>query len=185
MKHKKIFIAGAIAICVAVVVVAVQFYGKDATDSTLNSEQIYSRKNANVGDASADIALLDALGIAAIGSHTIQLETSEKPFILRINFSELSTAYKAINFDIDMKTRAAILLALIGNVDEIHYYYPADDMQEMITIKSSDLQNQLGNIKDYGASLESFRSLLRRIKELGARGDWCDGAETCDPISFR
>lgn len=189
MRNKKNPLLGLAVACILVlaIFIGIRFYnnrddtGKDVT----KSEQLYSLKNDYVGNASADIALLNALDISKIAPYTIELETSERPYILRINFSEEPTDYRSVNFDDEMKTKATILLALIDNVDEIHYNNTVSDTSDdTLKLRASDLKAQLGDIKSYNKSLSDFQGLLSKIKALGAEGEWCTAAEACDPISF-
>lgn len=157
---------GAICVLAIAILISMQLLNKNTpADTASRAEKLYSLKNDYIGDASADIALLNALGIPKIAPFTIALETTEKPYILRINFSEISTDYKSTSFYTDMKTNATILLALIGNADEIHYNnIYSENHDEIIKFKSSDVENQLGDIKSYGESLDTFESLLRKIE---------------------
>ena len=63
-----------------------------------------------------------------------------------------------------MNMYSIILLALIENADEIHYNDRfCDCIDNIVKIKTSDLEKEYGNIKDYGKSVETLHSLLINI----------------------
>jgi hypothetical protein len=54
-----------------------------------------------------------------------------------------------------------VLLALIGNADEIHWYVKPSEV--MYSVKVSEANKIHGNIKGCGASSENLQSLLYSI----------------------
>lgn len=77
-----------------------------------------------------------------------------------INYSQVEGWGNILNKPEIMIEKSAILLALIDNVDEIHWELP-DSKVRKITI--SDLNAKYGNIKDYGKSAEDLKVLLRQL----------------------
>ncbi len=127
------------------------------------SKYLFSLKNKYIGDAAANMKLLEALEISKLANYKIELKTSEQPYILHINFTNPINE-SITNFKRKMETYSIILLALIENVDEIHYNDRfCDCIDNIVRIKISDLEKKYGSIKDYGKSAENFHSLLINI----------------------
>lgn len=189
-KKKLIIITAVIATLLAVVVCIALLLNNNKDTPTVSStssatEKVYTLRHDYIGDASADLALLDALRVQDIAPFTIELETTEKPYILRINFSDESfPSYKQINYEVNMESNAIILLALIKNVDEIHYSNINSTIEtterDEIVRTASDYTKQLGDLKRYSDSLERFESLISKVKQLGQSGKMCNDAEACD-----
>ena len=138
---------------------------KIITDQT---EELFSLKNKYIGDASANVKLLNALEISELANYTVELETSEKPYVLYINFDTIDptnvTNETLTNFKGKMKMYSIILLALIENADEIHYNDRfCDCIDNIVKLKTSDLEETFGNIKDYGSTVEKMQSLLDKV----------------------
>lgn len=131
----------------------------DELNSTGTAEYLFSLKTSYIGDNSAVGRLLDALDIRAYGHYTFELITSQKPYILIINYSQIE-AWGPISTEL-ITEKSAILLALIDNADEIHWTLPNNNETHKIT--TNDLINKYGNIKDYGESAETLKSLLVKL----------------------
>lgn len=125
--------------------------------------QLYSLKNPYVGDTVADGKLLSALNIGDLGAYKMELFTSQKPYVLQIDFQngpEDSDALDNAMFD-----KATILLALIGNLDEVRWSYPqTEDGGPTLRTNYFDESNALKptgmRIKDCGASPADLQNLL-------------------------
>ena len=138
-------------------------------DVTKEAKELFGLKNNYLGDNLADIRLLDKLEISKFSKYTIELETSKKPYVLYINFNTINpdniTNNILSNFKKEMKINSIILLALIENVDEIHYNDRfCDCIDNIVKLKANDLEKEYGNIKDYGKKVEKFQELLEKIK---------------------
>ena len=187
ISKKNITILALVLVAAACVTIAAVIYTQKNTSQTPTSEieEVYNLRHDYLGDASANIHLLNALKLPDIAPFTIEIESSSRPYILHINFSsDLSHDYDRANYERDMETNAIILLALIKNVDEIHYsnINSTNETTENDDIirKRSDYVEPLGNLKQYGESLDSFRQLIAKMKQLGLDGELCGGAEACD-----
>lgn len=128
-----------------------------------NALQLYSLKNPYVGDMVADGMLLSALNIADLGTYKMELFTSEQPYILQIDFQNEPKDPDALNSAMD--DRATLLLALIGNLDEVRWTYPqTEDGAPTLLTYYFDETNAFKptgmRIKDCGASLADLQNLL-------------------------
>jgi beta-lactamase regulating signal transducer with metallopeptidase domain len=125
--------------------------------------QLYSLKSPYVGDMVADEKLLSVLNIADLGTYKMELFTSEQPYILQINFLDEPKDPNALNNAMD--GRATLLLALIGNLDEVHWTYPQteDGAPTLLTYffdEANALKPTGTSIKDCGASPADLQNLL-------------------------
>jgi len=128
--------------------------------------QLYSLKNPYVGDMVADGKLLSALNVADLGAYKLELFTSRQPYVLQINFQNEPEDPYALNNAMD--SRATILLALIGNLDEVRWSYPqTKDGIPTFLIYYFDEANALKptgmSIKDCGASPAELQNLLNYV----------------------
>lgn len=151
-------------------ILGIKIYEKITNNKIITeSEYLFSLKNKYIGNASANIKLLEELQISKLANYNIKLETSKRPYILYINFTDSINESNLTNetitaFKSKMKMYSIILLALIENADEIHYNDRfCDCIDNIVKIKTSDLEKEYGNIKDYGKSVETLHSLLINI----------------------
>lgn len=120
-------------------------------------KQIYEARNSYIGNNSADGRLLDLLKeyYGVDQDYTMELLTTEKPYVLILHFDEEPDELKM--WDI-----AAISLALIDNCSEVRWNYERDG--ELITyyVTEDDANKilQINNIKDYGKSIEELSKLM-------------------------
>ncbi|ROR29170.1 rod shape-determining protein MreC [Mobilisporobacter senegalensis] len=167
------------SVCMLVVVAcAANPYEPDKSARTVVSNenpdyinQLYAYRNPYIGNVSANGKILNILGVSErLGNFTIEMETSEKPYILRLNFQEEVTDIDT--FDIEMSGYATLLLALIDNADEIQWSYPytRDESMTRYTVywNQQNLQVMgIDDIKSYGKSADKIRELMEFIdKEL-------------------
>lgn len=154
------------------------------TDSKSYSTNLYQCRNPYIGDNSADSRLLMALNIPEeYGRHTMELETSEKPYILRINFEKEVTDRGT--FDRKMCNYASLLLALIDNADEIQWSYPYVQQGETNRITVYwDAQNLkamgIDDIKSYGKSAAKVQSLWNYLNHYDSTIDLSSAENVTD-----
>ena len=148
-------------------ILGIKIYDKKTNNT--QAQYLFNLKNKYIGNASANTLLLEALEVSKLAKYKIELKTSEEPYILYINFDNIDptniTDNTISNFKNKMKINSVILLALIENADEIHYndlYCNRDD--NIVNLKASDLEEELGNIKDYGKTIDKFQELLVKIE---------------------
>lgn len=176
----------AVLLLIAAVCVGVTFTGAQngKTDSSgteaiaLDAQELYDCRNPYVGDASADGKLLRALGISqSLGAYTIELETAQEPYVLRVIFSD-TLPDGAAAFNRQMRKNAALLLALIDNVSEIQWQYRyVDDLSggggsSMGSLTAEEAADALGvtDLKSYGQSADQVAALLELLQPDGPSG---------------
>ncbi|MDD4831529.1 MAG: DUF4825 domain-containing protein [Bacilli bacterium] len=151
-------------------ILGIKIYDKiNSKEYTTQAQYLFDLKNKYIGDNSADIKLLEALEVSKLANYTIELKISEKPYVLYINFEAIDptnvTNDILSNFKRKMKQNSIILLALIENVDEIHYNDRfCDCVDNIVKLKASDLEKEYSNIKDYSKTVEKFQELLDKIE---------------------
>lgn len=155
-----IFFVSLIVISLPFMAISITSYENNVNIKQNSSQEYYlfSLKNEYIGNASADNQLAQAIGVPTLGNYTLELETTTRPYILIINFSNINLDAKELNTR--MKNYSTILLALISNADEIHW--SVNNVKSGI-VTASDVDSEYGNIKDYGNSVESLYSLLVSI----------------------
>jgi beta-lactamase regulating signal transducer with metallopeptidase domain len=158
------------------------------------AHQLFEGRNPYIGDAPADGMLLKTLGSwENFGDYSLELETKKTPYVLRIVFTD-----KVIDrdqFDLRMFHNAAILLALIGNADEIQWSYPyTTDGQrtQIIVYYNRENLEQIGikDIKSYGESEEAVQELMDFLEDFygysfedGSYNSEATGADTAEADS--
>ncbi len=86
------------------------------------AKELWDNRVKYIGDASANSALLRAIGMPVkLGTCTLELKTNKEPYILRIVGTGKVTDPAAL--DKEMNRDAALLLALIGNATEVQWQY--------------------------------------------------------------
>lgn len=137
------------------------------------ADSLYALNNPYVGNAPGDGALVNALlPYLPITDLSMELETDQEPYslILRLKEDDQELGKKALEQgDPTLDRASALLLALIGNLDQVIWEYgdeaESQDTQVrlyMDTKWASDTWN-IENIKDYGASPEKVEELLELI----------------------
>ena len=130
------------------------------------AQTLYNNHNAYIGDNSADSALLQIMGISKLGAYTIELETSQEPYILQILFSDPVSDADTLNTS--MEENAMLLLALIDNASEIQWQYTCSDQTAggegtftgSMTKDAATAALNGTDIKSYGQSAEKVQALL-------------------------
>ena len=160
--------------CVSGSLQADQGSSGEITDNAGFAQELVGKRNAFVGDASADGALLEALNISEdLGPYTFELQTEEEPYVLRILFTDKVADPAAL--DREMRENALLLLALIDNASEVQWQYTAgassdiegDQIEQGFSL---DQANALlgSDVKTYGQTAEKVQSLLDWLDENGA-----------------
>jgi beta-lactamase regulating signal transducer with metallopeptidase domain len=127
-------------------------------------EELYDSKNPYIGDASADGRLLKALHVGSLGAYTIELQTSEEPYVLTVCFENEPEDPETV--EREMSGIANILLALIDNCGEVRWSYPYTDPERGEVLYTGywgiDQANTMAPfpIKECGSSLEKLERLL-------------------------
>jgi len=157
----------------------------DGAGVSEHARTLYERRAPYIGDAPAVGRLLEALDIAdTLGSYTMELETSAKPYVLRLMFTD--TVSDGGAFDTAMINNAIVLLALIDNASQIEWHY---EFSGGMTIRGADKREASGfytgvlteedaaatmnveDIKEYGQSAGKVQELLERLPKTELAGE--------------
>jgi hypothetical protein len=131
--------------------------------STGTAEYLFSLKRPYIGGLPEKVVgrALEKLDIGAYGHYTFELKYTNEPYALVINYSVVEGWGNILNNPQTVIEKSAILLALIDNVDEIHWILP--NSNEIYKVTRNDLDAEYGNIKDYGRSVNNFKQLLIKL----------------------
>lgn len=129
------------------------------------AEELFKNKNSFIGDASADMSLLNLMNIEKdLGTYTIELETDSDINSIKLVFN--NPVSDSETFDTNMYNRSYLILALIENADEVEWSYPNenDNLITYMSLNKEEASDTLGtNIKDFGKSKKSVEKLLNKI----------------------
>ena len=119
------------------------------------ASNLYEARTPYLGDASAVVNLIDRTGLPRFGPYTIELQTKEEPFGLRISFeSSLKT------FGRQDRAHAIILLGLIDNLSYVEVV-GSDDTQRITREEASE---ELGyDVKELGQSPGKLAEYLKGL----------------------
>jgi len=133
----------------------------DGGKGVTQTDMLFNLKNEYIGDASADVSILQALEVSNLGKYEIALTTDSKPYALTVNFSDISVPVDELNPK--MKMYSFVLLALIENADKVCWNINTDTVTDSRSVSVEDANNEYNNIKDYGVSTDNLHSLLINI----------------------
>ncbi|MCK9479072.1 MAG: DUF4825 domain-containing protein [Firmicutes bacterium] len=111
-----------------------------------DSEQLYNLKNTYIGDAQKVRRIAELSGFMLMPIHSIQLKTESAPYGLIVKFMVDNRAvYRFFDYS-EFTKRAAIIFALIPNVDELRFavfdkYASADQPDSAFVWSYYDRQN--------------------------------------------
>ena len=157
---------------------------QEDTEISPDAWMLYQAQTPYVGDNSAvgrALAAVDTWYGPPIVDYTISLQTSSEPYGLTIHFDSV-TAYipgAADTINERMRILAPVLLALVGNLEEVRWTYTGEDgvavthtmaleradaalpnwVEAYNTVRGMDLP-ALESIKDYAASPAAMQQLL-------------------------
>lgn len=157
------------------------------------ADRLYGLRNPYVGNMPADGDLLKALGVEGLGKYTVELFTSQEPYVLQIDFTDDPGAGNYDSLDAAMFPRALLLMALIDNLGEVRWVCPmrtdlagenthstimTPDMADsyaytllntpgQVDYYRTDLPEKF-SVKDSGTSAEKLQQLLDALADFSA-----------------
>lgn len=144
--------------------------GEDLT-SVSYAERLYRCRNPYIGNASANGALLAALGVSEkIGPYSMELETGKEPYVLRLIFTDPVKDEAAM--EQAMGNHAVLLLALIGNASEIQWRYScsapesaaAGEKTGSLTLAAAAKALGGADVKTLGETAAGVQTLLEQLE---------------------
>ena len=133
--------------------------------------RLFDTATPYVGDAPGCVDVLFALRVGdKLGNFSIELGTGERPYGLQLNFRQSPEDPQVL--DREMNRYAPVLIALIGNLDQVSWTYPAEDgslRQAECTYDEEGVLGQVreatgrayGSLKEMGTSPQGVQDLLQ------------------------
>lgn len=125
---------------------------------------LYPLKTDYIGNAAADMKLLNALKIKEkVGDFTIALQTDAAPYGITVHFTALamkSPTEEKVNTE--MTKHAAVFLALVGNAEIFSWSYSIGETEQFYSVTAESLG--ISDIKSYGTSEETLSVLLQAFR---------------------
>ncbi len=117
-----------------------------------------------VGDASANGASIDALGINEdLGSLYSELTTEKRPYIWTIVLDEDQSKYRAEYLEQRLTGYGAALIGTVGNLDEVDFRYTVDGKTVVTKVTAKDASALLGrDIKACRTGAGALSDLLEK-----------------------
>lgn len=133
---------------------------QDAVDVVVLDEH----RTAYLGDASSVGALAEAIGVSSLGERTIALSTDSRPYAVTIDFTSLADRVTPDRADQVMTDRAALLLATIGNADEIRWRLPGDQAAVKVLTRAAADERAGAPVAELGATADGLERLVKRLQ---------------------
>lgn len=128
------------------------------------TSKLFDVYNPYIGNMPSNEEIVKVLNMAAYtGGFTNELQTSEEPYSWRMIFKNEYSSDRQDAFEERLQNYAYILLAQIGNLDEIVYDYKVDGESYTMSITSEDASSFLGiDIKEAGTDVNLLEKLVRK-----------------------
>lgn len=142
--------------------------------ATSPADALYALRTPYVGDAPAMGKLLEALEVGKLGAYSVELFTAKAPLTLQVNFKDIPADIDPTSPKIDraMNRNAALLLALVGNLEQVNWSYPSrEDGQKILYTNYASIEQtdawvkSAGNtgVKAAGSRAVTFRALWESL----------------------
>ncbi len=143
------------------------YWDDGAAISALVSD-VYATRHEYVGDMPANGRTAIAIGMADdLRQYTNELHTSDRPYVWKINVSDQLPGADRARKERDMTSYACVLLAMIGNLDEVRSVYTVDGAAAELAVTADDATALFGrNVKD---CFDSPRLLSELMAQLSFR----------------
>lgn len=126
---------------------------------------VYGTRHAYVGDAPANGETAAALGIAErLGGFTNQLQTGAAPYGWTIRLSEPVEPEEEERAASAMGSYAAVLMALIGNLEQVSFEYTVDGVEKTVSLSLEEASAAAGgDVKALGETPSGLQELMQRL----------------------
>ena len=130
------------------------------------TSSLYALYNPYVGNMPSNGAIVKALNMTAYtGNFTNELQTKEEPYAWKMIFENEFSSGRQEAFEERLQTYAYILLAQIGNLDEVIYEYRMDGETKTLSVTSRDASEFLGeDIKVAGTDVNLLEHLVKKTE---------------------
>ena len=130
------------------------------------TSSLYAVYNPYVGNMPSNGAIVKALNMTAYtGNFTNELQTKEEPYAWKMIFENEFSSGRQEAFEERLQKYAYILLAQIGNLDEVIYEYRMDGEGKTLSVTSRDASEFLGeDIKVAGTDVNLLEHLVKKTE---------------------
>lgn len=119
-----------------------------------DAANLYKLRLDYVGDNSGVSRLVEETGLAFIGDYTLELKTSEKPYGLKIKYSNTAKPPEIVDFS----PNATELLGLIKNLDYVEIIYGSNSYK----LTADEASAALGyDVKEFGTNPQRLEDYLK------------------------
>ncbi len=122
---------------------------------------IFQTRHDYVGDMPANGRTAEAIGVyQRFGSYENELHTSQRPYRWTITLQNDIAENERYYAERDMKVASCLMLAVIGNLDEVRFAYAVDGIPAQQTVTAEDASELLGqNVKNCAESVKLLEEL--------------------------
>jgi hypothetical protein len=161
MSGRRAFVFAAIAM----VIFALSGCASTNQSGASRPQAFFDARNKYIGDNSADMKLLNLVGINEIGKYKIELQTSREPYALKITFSEINAGIDVQKLNSEMEKKSVLLLALIENAGRIEWAYTMNGEEAARSITADEAAELIGkDVKACGESKAGVEELLNKLE---------------------
>lgn len=125
---------------------------------------LYAAKNPYIENTSANNDIVRLLGINSIGKYTLNVIDDDHPFTLEVRFMYLHGDTDESTIDQIMTNNGALLIALIGDCEQVNWSYSGSNGLVEGTIGEDYANEMLGtDLKEAGKDEAKFTALCERL----------------------
>lgn len=130
------------------------------------ASDVYLTRHDYVGDMSANGATANAIGISDhFGPYENELQTSKQPYGWTLRLKSDIPEDKRAYLEGEMRASAYVLLAVVGNLDEVCFAYTVDGAAEELTVTADDAAAFFGQeVKTCYESPRLLDDLIRKTE---------------------
>ena len=125
---------------------------------------VFATRHPYIGDMPKNGQTAGALQMAYhFGNYTNELQTTEEPYGWKFILEDDIELFEQEEKEIDMKSSAYILLAVIDNLGEVSYEYTVDGKPFTLSVSLEEASTFAGaNIKEIGQDISRLQRLIQR-----------------------
>lgn len=142
-----------------------RIYWADGEEIGKLTSDLFLTYHDYVGDMPANARTAQAIGLYQMfGPYTNELSTSERPYRWTITLQNDIPKSQRDYAEYDMKEASYLMLALVGNLDEVRFAYTVDGIPAHRTVRAEDASELLGqNVKNCAESAKLLAELQSAI----------------------
>ncbi|WP_077713035.1 DUF4825 domain-containing protein [Desulforamulus ferrireducens] len=132
------------------------------------AEVLYQYKTPYVGDNGKVVNLIDSLPYANL-RQKVYLQTQTVPYGITVDYDFSNAAAEAQQMEVNFRNNAAIMFALIENVDEITFVAKGTGQPVKYHYERAKLQKEFArDLRHYAKDIATLQSLLEELPKVTA-----------------